>query len=1784
MPVHSLSTQLPRLPRPRVRNCWWIFLVFSSSIAFSQVSTLYEAPGYIIAGHATKGSIPANASFDVTLSSGGNRTIRSTFQLIDESGNPLYIETPALPQFKTETVSVEGTHAFIANKPLALSVDVLIVPDQRLDPSKTYRVKLLSVWDVTSVPTDLGISLIEAPGHTYIHFHEGTGVVSRMASATVSQKFRIQTGIGNAAAFRILPLVDIYRYDPGAAALAPALELSCAMTDHLGNPVPLAQSVFPVARSAGVGGGVAGTPVAAPNSFISGNYLNLQPAEQLDSVNETYTVSVSLNYYQTGVNDSPLLTTAHGFETGPDQLLDFNGSLRFGSIQASFSGITNQPSAGATVASRVSTLLAVSAGNGRITGQTDQHTFGSGAALSVGLDAAGTAHFSGAGTVALSGPATDTAVKEGISFERDGITLSTAGMSAASLTVTLPPGLGYTATDATMVLESTCPAANVALAQDLSPLNASVALAVAAGYLHEESKPLRYEINGLTWSTASGSLQAAVTGVTSLNRSAVDSLAALAGKMVNPEAAVKASNNFVCNGASGVPSGTLQITVDANGNGAVSTGIALAASSFYPHFPYAQPTNVARALHYAGGTMTLQQDQCAAGSSLTGVPAFVVDYNRACNAQPDGTPCGAEPDFATVSLLPTAQTLYFTPDGGLQGTANAGAHQLKWGRDPVANPAQYTHTVITSFNAAGYLMAGSWLAGGLAGTGATAPDLDTWMGAGAILLSGEDPGQAGVVRPHTEAYQETDNVIADYPGVTFRVLPGGKNAKSRLAGVETPVYPLADRGQYYVRYAGVSGIHQADVFVQPLQLYGYDVKLSTLQFSYLDNANHGSRTEGHLDLPSPSGFTAEFSQLKISCPGGLLDAEVANDPPNVELVYWKKAPLELLSMRFETLNACDVTTPACLVFGVQARAELFPQKLCGEMGFRPNGQIATRTNALNGAPPFDSRLKVPAVKLPGPGSKSYTFTPSQDAYFNDQASAGAPATPNGYLNLFGTVDVPFFQDLKWHVQTYGKYTEGLPPTLYRVASGWTENGATGFSQAFFDENNRGFHGAGATAYFQSSADGGDYAVAAQQDWLGIDNAFHYKLMWNEGGKAFSSADVSKNFFVFNLTHRAKYLSPDTAEVTFGASYDGLPQINLGGLAASALDEAVGYTGNLTDALGGAAADTLLEGLTGGKSLLCSDAQDLLAPVVDGPVMAEIDGLIAALYALPGAGGSGAGLAAVLQALQDRIEAPGSPFQTALNSAFNTTADGSMTHHAGNQIQAIRSSLNVLTADGTGLLQLGGVQSLIRSLVADYAPEFIGVVAEALDDGLDDYVSVAGLAEVRASLAQVNARLDTIRTRVTDGSNGLAKQIQGTLTPELREELGGEIAYAIEEELRRRSRGTVVELAELPQARLREIIRQTVLDTLAGSALGSLIQEQLREYAQDAVAAATTGFDSGLQQVNSVLRDVIATHLAAVDQSIGQKVLGPMQDMIGAGRLTGYAHINGDSLTELRVDGKFRWKIPDDLDLKAYLLIKQLDSDNRGGCIDEGEIANEITIGAEGVPLEWISPGLDATLGVKFTLLDGSPIGVGGFFDMTGGPLTFEVFKINDINAALAFGAKDGDPLKAENYLAGSGGISIGEYDLSGGLFFGRTCSLDPILLIDAEVASVLGSPPFTGAYVYGEAHLPVNELLGIPSSCMLLLKYGLGAGAFVFAEGPTFGGKFTGEISGEALCLLSISGRMSLVGVKQGLTLDSPMRFKGTGTLKGKAGSCPFCVRFRESVSVTFEVRAGDISSPSIDY
>jgi len=261
------------------------------------------------------------------------------------------------------------------------------------------------------------------------------------------------------------------------------------------------------------------------------------------------------------------------------------------------------------------------------------------------------------------------------------------------------------------------------------------------------------------------------------------------------------------------------------------------------------------------------------------------------------------------------------------------------------------------------------------------------------------------------------------------------------------------------------------------------------------------------------------------------------------------------------------------------------------------------------------------------------------------------------------------------------------------------------------------------------------------------------------------------------------------------------------------------------------------------------------------------------------------------------------------------------------------------------------------------------------------------------------------------------------------------------------------------------------------------------------------------------------------------------------------------------------KVPEDLQLRAYFEMNCYDSDTDTGtsaCLENGTQVVEVKIGALDVPLDWISPDMRANLEVRFSMQTQPtvrPSGIGGAFELTGGELDFQSFKITAFAAGIAIGER-------ENYLAATARVIVSSYEAAGGIFFGKTCSIEPLMLVDPDVGELLGTPPFTGAYVYGEVWIPLSEVvLGIPASCLFRISAGLGAGVFYFVEGPTYGGRMLMGVSGEALCIVSIRGEVSMTGVMNAGSL----RFRGRGTLTGKAGACPFCLKFRESANVTYQ-------------
>jgi hypothetical protein len=288
---------------------------------------------------------------------------------------------------------------------------------------------------------------------------------------------------------------------------------------------------------------------------------------------------------------------------------------------------------------------------------------------------------------------------------------------------------------------------------------------------------------------------------------------------------------------------------------------------------------------------------------------------------------------------------------------------------------------------------------------------------------------------------------------------------------------------------------------------------------------------------------------------------------------------------------------------------------------------------------------------------------------------------------------------------------------------------------------------------------------------------------------------------------------------------------------------------------------------------------------------------------------------------------------------------------------------------------------------------------------------------------------------------------------------------------------------------------------------------------------------------------------------------------------------------LRLDMTAKFKIEKEMSFKAYFRVKELTSEGSPGCQYPGGTATEVTFGAKDVKCEWVSKDLKIAAGAKLTFADEYLLGMGGGFEIAGG-MNFQAFNLKFLGAEVAFGA-------LENYVGA--GVKIGMQgsiidELSGGIFVGRTCTLSPIKLWDPEAASILSSPPFTGFYGYAEAWIPINQLIGIPSTCLLNLKGGFGMGAGFFAEGPTVLGKIKYGISGSVLCI-GIKGELvglatvdlsEVVGQlgpgeasdalgQGGQSLLNNVGIKAIGTIGATIGPCPLCIDVEKSLSLTYK-------------
>lgn len=1359
-----------------------------------------------------------------------------------------------------------------------------------------------------------------------------------------------------------------------------------------------------------------------------------------------------------------------------------------------------------------------------------------------------------------------TGTVSGLSFVyRNNVALSRNGVTAP-LTVYLPAGCAFVhAPDEPWGEAFTQSSDDVQLDANLLPTGA-VELPAYEPYFFEESKPLYFAVSSLVWNPAAGSFTVPVSGVAYAHSAAFDELnARAAGGQIAWSNAVRRTNDGYYRSVTNATA--LTLSRDARGAAQLSFSADLAANAFRTHFPYDL------ALGWdADSTLTIVNDRPNVAqdvSRLKSARDFSIVYEAGC---PGGCAGGAKTNV--LVCLNEVGYFYFTRDGGLYapcGFAGGGA-DLRWGFLPTKTDyAQRAYGFGDGvLHVPGHFLRTDDCPAALA-------DEDT---PGALLLTSVGGAGDELVRPHAAGYADGDG---HHAGVTVQWQSSACDGETLVGGSQRfGPYNLDEACKLYVRRSGVSGTHVADAAFNPppATIYGYPFDFDDFAFAYLSSANTASRTAGHLSVPLPCDFDIDFAELKLNCLGDVSSALPAAAQPALGLAYWN-ATVTPSRFDFSSTNACAVGDKT-LVLDVSMDVANLSERLFGRLGVLPDGNLSAASDANSGC---DSRLTLPGtVTLPGPDGSQYTLRPVGKAYLNDYRQRGdLSAIGDGLLTFAGELDVPFFENMLVQAFTSAKPTGSS--SFYLVGGwpddGWTSGGKTPFTDAAFDPANAAHPTGGGAPSFSDYLAGADadYIPRARREWIsGI--GFNIGMRWNPSARSFLSAGpVTRDLFVLQTEYNVPQLNARRTEITFGMQYGELPALNLSSALFNAVDEATGLSERLTSAVGDAVMDALDDGVGALDKLTATDPTDMLGNTLADQLDPFVDTLYAALTNAYATGGS------ITNTLASHVRGGLDEPVNTLRELLGALLDGTETVGAGLGVAAdlqdrLDAALNMIDAVAVGidggpvfgdisLLEQGGdgdytVLRTLANLLLLFATPALSEGAAELEQTINDIlVSIRPtLDAVRGTLVEVRGQLATTRAAL-EGVGEFREELADALDGGQLDALTNAVIARLESELSTLQGAFSPHVNHTPEE-IKARLRAALLDALREASPIAQLQRVVRARMVDVDRQIRDGVDTVMGQVNQVMRDTLSKIVGSLDDSVSG-MAGELQEILGTGKVQGYAHISGDSLDKLRLDLAMQMKVPDEMQFAGFLELVNEQTSASGGCAFPDGTTYKLTLGANDVSCNWLGSDLRINCNCFFTLHENgstiAPKGMGGGVELVGGALTFGTLEVQRFGAAVAFGA-------LENYMAASARLLMnGSVEIEGGLFFGRTCTLTPLLLVDDEVGAVLGEAPFTGAYVYGEGWIPIYDY-----GCTFRIKAGAGFGVFYFVEGPTYGIHALLGASGEALCAVTVRGEVELYGVKQG---DS-YRARGKGKIKGKVGCCPFCLKFGKTVTITYDNGAWD--------
>lgn len=1610
------------------------------------------------------------------------------FQLIDGAGNPVSNEA-FCPSF---SVFLPAHGAEAGNKQATITPGALV-------DGAPYRVSVQLYRQDPGGWTPLGTpNLGDEYRFRLADSGTTTGVVPWLNTMTVTRAYALASS-PDSASFQINILGVLGRLDlPDQPQNADTYQVFYDVSLAGANTGPVVLSTtrttvsVPLANQAADGGAA---------SFTINQTLDLEPTAPLDS-SDTYTFTVALSY----AGPDGVVTAGPTLALPAQQILYFNGLVQFGPVNAVMTDFADDPTPGVTVADGVMATVDLATAT-FIQGMPNLSLDGA-AGLPVKVLANGTAQVQDGFSVGVNPLATpDIGTVSGISFVREQLTLDSAG-GHAYCTVNFPAGFGVAGAPNIRRLAPSFPVGSLLLDGSLAPVGPVTLppgnIDARSIYASHEELPELFQCDSIIWDVAGGSFTLRRTDTHFVRQAEMDALDALPLGVGTLVAKIRPSNDHLYRYPASNAGSDVVIKADPSGRAVLASArIDLPASSYMAHFPKSVTVGWTQP-----GVVVITDGLIDPGQSqLPGAN----DVSVGVRSAGPNLPSVFISDSVTFS--PSQATWLVTPDGGLRAEGSVTPTTLRWGTVDGSTYAQ----AVTSFSDATAHVPGVVLRGRLA---TTADD----QRPGELLLSGHgQPGNPSYVeRPGSSLYTVG---LADYAGLNFRVTAAaGQTAISEIGDASVGPYPLRAISKYYVRPAGVSGIHAADAAAfkaasSGLVVYGFGLTLNDYQLSFLDNVPHDSLVDGVVQVPGvrgTPGFGQPFTRLMFNSAGQPTVPTLPEPNPVQHLLSYWNVLFHPLSAEFQTKPGAP-NAHALIMGGEVLLPGVIQDPLRGALGFFSDGHLVA---AADGFPGVDSRFKLPklvslhgtrsAVDSTAPG---FSVHPVSKLYFNDPNAAGAPN--QGFVAFAGAVKVPFFQDLKVHVlaRANGASTS--------VRAGWSDNsGNDFFNQVGFDAANRGFPPGASASDYENAAEPQNfdyydpddpahrarnpYNPLATQSWLGFVK-FALPVTWDPTRRRFvSSAPEQQNFLVLNSQRVIQQLTPSGAEIRFGLQFNGLPRINLAALVIDdkeATDQLLKFIPQ---------GPQLVAGVNAFEKLLNNQSDGLISQGLDFVIDQFVDDLFQAggpLNGVPSAAGAVAAIGPAGSASFQQLE---KDLHDRLSGIVGTVTDAvSIMRDIHDALGAVDSGLgaadSMLAKDADG--QRGAFITQTIALATS-----VGLPTEAVAQVTDSATSLIN-GELAPTLDDIQRSLDEVHS-LSNSAEDLVGGVEGIAQAALddvnqADALTDSVLGAIVEDFKVAHDPTGLLLEEMDPAALRTHLKKIIHDAVLQSGFVTELQSSVRDIVEPLHSEYGAAFDQIFGVLNGVvtstlqeLSDQVIDHL---NDSVGQlnRTIGSFSDTLRMSQVEGSATIIGDVLDSAHINGSLALHVPDPISLSGSIDFSHFRADQPvPGCAagnPDGRM--QITLTAKGDASISGAPPVHARAQGQYTMQsDGTPLAVAGSLSVDS-DAHFDIVSLKHAEFDFAFGAMD-------NYVYGEGAGSILIFDVNVRAFMGRTCDTALLNRIDPQILDVftaLGVTPVspkhavTGYYYRGDGDVSLNRLFEIPDDVLTLKAKG-GQGSFAFCN------------------------------------------------------------------------------------